>query len=582
MIDTPKIPPEIQPIFKELASETGFTLQKGEIVRTSKNRRKETFDKRLGILLLDKDITQYTVDHLKKLFVSWCARKQEQKESGGFRVVPPPSEALFSMDLVIFEKLRVWPTEDALVFLYQSAPKERGKECVEIPCPLTLTADKVQLAFSRAILPDRKSVYEDLADRYKEVYETADPEKPLHTELTGVKVDLELMECTPAPFIDYLCMVLRKMLPLRKFSIPSPQILAHSKKVWCLNYLDLSDYDSEDPTPEFDDWLTIFAKESERATFRAWLWSVVDATNRGRQCLWIHDTIAETGKSRFCKALIRVFGPKFCKSFNPSYSSEGARFAAGALYGARLVLYPDCKQAKLIQTTLIHSMLGGDSIPVEKKGQTPFTACLDSKLLVMANIAPQINGMLNNESSRIIYLRTVTPPDRVLKKFCKVDKNGDIERDSDGRHIPLGYPLEERLAAELPVFLAKCREDYKELCPYSEKIDVPKDVRDRMKHQLYSEEQLDIEIFAEEFLAFGDIKDRDFRITAKELRELIQENMPDTKRGSQHQFLQKIYTFLESKGAESGRPRIPGTNERPVTWRGVREKSQPIQAIGSY
>jgi hypothetical protein len=117
------------------------------------------------------------------------------------------------------------------------------------------------------------------------------------------------------------------------------------------------------------------------------------------------------------------------------------RFLNSALYGKRLVLYPDCKNSKVGMTEFIRNCTSGDPVTVEFKGQTPFSSRFRVKLFVASNPKPEITGQ-KADSSRMIYIE-VSP-----------SKNIDDPTWS------------KRLENELPAFLHACKQKYQQVCPH--------------------------------------------------------------------------------------------------------------------
>jgi hypothetical protein len=193
----------------------------------------------------------------------------------------------------------------------------------------------------------------------------------------------------------------------------------------------------------FAAWEEFLMRLSDRDAFMAWIWSVFEERNVGRQYLWLHGENGEDGKSVVGRLLAETFG-------NAATGITGGnlrelRFFYASIWGKRLVLYADCKNAKLGMHEVVRAMTSGDPVQVEVKNGPTFSAVLHSKLLVMSNYAPDITSG-NADLSRCVYIT-------VSESKTKDDPT-----------------WESRLRAELPAFLHACREVYSDRCPHHGKV----------------------------------------------------------------------------------------------------------------
>lgn len=199
--------------------------------------------------------------------------------------------------------------------------------------------------------------------------------------------------------------------------------------------------------------------------FLAWVWSILEPQNKGRQVLWIRGDGFD-GKSVIANVLGRIIGGDATATIGKD--SYDNRFFYSQVYGKRFVVYGDCKNSKLIKTEKIHSITGGDLVTVEYKGQPAFSARMDAKVLVCGNISPEISEA-KNERTRLIYLE-------VAQNTGKVAKEGDSS-------------WEDRLWDERFHMLYRAREAYTELCPSNNNIVVPESLDNMVDEKCGDDEE---------------------------------------------------------------------------------------------
>jgi len=287
------------------------------------------------------------------------------------------------------------------------------------------------------------------------------------------------------------------------FRIPhTPLGISDNPEVPCFFYFNLGKLKAG-PTPAWNGWLTQFPKECV-PVFKAWVYSIFDPNNLGRQAIWLHDN-GFTGKSSVIGAITKYLGQDAAGSI--SGGSMKTNFAFEPLYGKRLVTYGDCKEPNLIRTPKIHSLLGNDYVTIDRKGLPAFTARLHAKLIVASNIAPQIDFSANNERTRLLYIPLHEAPEEVLKKYCVLNNKGKVKRYKDGSPVVKGGQLTEELTEEMDAFIYSCRESYEKLCTTGQDILVDEDYLEMMKANCISEEILKFQELCRQYLQFKeDIK----------------------------------------------------------------------------
>lgn len=247
----------------------------------------------------------------------------------------------------------------------------------------------------------------------------------------------------------------------------------------------------EGETPAWDGWLEQMPPVC-RPIFRAWVWSIFDPRNRGRQCVWLRDG-GYSGKSSVGRALNLYMGGVGVGTI--SKGSTSSQFAYSTVFGKRLLVYGDNKNPRLLSTEVVHSILGGDAVQVERKGQDSFSAILHAKLVVFSNVLPEIDLFARNEVSRVLYIPLSEPPEHVLKRYCEVGFDGKVMRREDGTPIFVGGNLTADLLGEMPCFLTRCRADYATYCPSGQDIAIPQEMWSMMDRDCCSPEQMAMEEF---------------------------------------------------------------------------------------
>lgn len=286
-----------------------------------------------------------------------------------------------------------------------------------------------------------------------------------------------------------------------------PRNVSNSPDEDCLHYIDLDEIRShfDEPCPAWDKYLTRYT-EDEAAVFKAWIWGIFDASNHGRQMLYLHDT-GQSGKSAVIKAITSVLGERLVAAAQKNTFTN--QFGVAKIWDKRLITIGDNKNLKIIMSQFIHSVLGGDTMEVEFKGKNSFSARICCKVLVASNELPEIDLMADNETSRIIILQPKLSEERMeAEGLLKKKANGDIVRLPSGRPQNLGDGrFEKALCDEFKAFLAHCEADYNALCPTGENIALPDSLWDIIRTAQSTPEQAFEDIFSSLFEETGDTKD---------------------------------------------------------------------------
>ena len=293
-------------------------------------------------------------------------------------------------------------------------------------------------------------------------------------------------------------------------------------------------------------WDEFLTRVNYPETFKAYVWSLFDPTNFGRQALWIYGE-GNDGKSTAINTLIRFYGSDYTLSMGHKTVDES--FFFGQAYGKRLAVYMDCKNLQILQKERIKSLLGRDNVAINDKHDKIFTGQVYSKLFIGSNSYPQISFADQSERTRLLLLRVRT--------------YGDEAGDPD---------FEDRLYEEMPAFLHSCKEAYERECPRGMSLRVPKTMAEEILLNCISSDSELIEAFIEEELEF----DKEFSTSDKKLRYAFGQFLATNygnKQNLTYQF-DELKKHLEKQGCVIARPGTDGKRQRVRI--GVRVKFKEV------
>jgi hypothetical protein len=162
----------------------------------------------------------------------------------------------------------------------------------------------------------------------------------------------------------------------------------------CLHYIPLEI--EEGPTPCWDQFLDRVDLKDE---FLAFIWSIFDVRDKGRQIFWLRDSGAG-GKSSVVRALEAWLGEAARTiSLDNLKNTHGAE----ALAYRRLLIDPDSNLVYAISDSLVHKITGADTVNVNPKGRSMYSVNMYAKILFMSNYLPQISADKKNEKTRLIF-----------------------------------------------------------------------------------------------------------------------------------------------------------------------------------
>ena len=254
--------------------------------------------------------------------------------------------------------------------------------------------------------PLKKVLHDNLKERFGEV----PPDQLLHRSIVLWKKETAALATEPQPF----CFKGDTRLCFKRF-------------------------DWEPTEGAFPAWEEFLGRLSDRDAFVAFVWSCFEPKNRSRQYVWLRGE-GQDGKSVVLGVIQNVFGAA-ATGISNTHLSRANQFVLSSLYGKRVAVYGDCKNARFGMTEIVRNLTSGDHVLIEYKNQTPFNHALYVKLFVASNPKPEISSQ-NSDGSRMLYIE-------VAESSTKDDPT-----------------WRDRLADELPGFLWACREVYGTLCPH--------------------------------------------------------------------------------------------------------------------
>lgn len=273
-------------------------------------------------------------------------------------------------------------------------------------------------------------------------------------------------------YVDLIAENLEYLWGVPQLCIKMPKIFTNDPTVPCFHFYDLEaaktvsgDY------PAWKEFLDRFTEE-EADVFRAFIWSVFDSENRGRQCLYMLDR-GYSGKSAVINAISNAIGAELHVAL--SKNSLSNQFAFSKVWDKRFVTIGDNKNQNLIRSQAMHSLLGGDIVDVEYKGRDTFSSRLQCKVFVSSNVPLSIDVKARNEYTRVLPIHPDDSDEALIRRgIAALDADGNPMRMSNGNIIVIGDPTwEDRLKEEFPAFLASCYPVYQRICPKRMDIIIP-------------------------------------------------------------------------------------------------------------
>jgi len=234
------------------------------------------------------------------------------------------------------------------------------------------------------------------------------------------------------------------------------ELFTNDTDVYALAYADLRKIE-DGPHIEWDNFLSQIVPEDGKEVTAAYIYSCIYAKNKMKSGLQMTDITGSTGKSPVIRAIDKCVPNIMVSVGKDTFVNQ---FGYSRIYGKPLLIYGDCKQASFWKSESTHSILGGDPVSIERKGEQPFTARVHAKIIVMSNNPPLIDLHNAHEKLRCIPItldsRKCAKKDHILDGVAMVDNS-----------------WEDKLVSEFWHFMFYARECYNKLCVKDGSLRVP-------------------------------------------------------------------------------------------------------------
>ena len=370
--------------------------------------------------------------------------------------------------------------------------------------------------------------------------------------------------------MDFLVRHIDMLATRPEFKIAMPKIFSNRHDEPAIVHIDLDSLCAEGPAPTWEHYMKRYPRD-EADVLMAYIWSIFDADNNGRQMLYIHDPQGYSGKSTMIDCIVSALGPDLCMPVQKE--SLNNQFAVAKVWNKRLVTVGDNKNPNLLRAQLMHMMLGHDWADCEMKGKNSFAAKLMNKVIASGNIALNIDPNADHEVTRLIVVSPHMDDDD-LKECCALNEDGTVRRRPNGKPVFIGdATFGERLKAEFKFFLTKCRESYSRLCPHRSDIIIS----DSMYEKVLSFAAMEFSIAEEFFNQFYRYDKNAPGMSVAEFSRSFHENLAIfNPEGDRTLTLESVKEYIEKTYSEVsfGKPKkVGGRTQRIIT--GIVAKAVP-------
>lgn len=257
--------------------------------------------------------------------------------------------------------------------------------------------------------------------------------------------------------------------------IDPPKTISNDPTEPCLNFIDLEGKAKEAEGGETEAWGRFLRKMTpdEGDVFKAFIWSIFDARNHGRQILYLYDD-GYSGKSAVMKAIQEALGKRLCAAVQKDSLSN--QFAFSKVWDKRLITVGDNKNTHLHQSEKMKMLTGNDMADVERKNRDSFSWTMNAKVMVSSNTPLEVNLRERNERTRVLPIRINFTVEQMIEEgIIAVDDTGTPKFDKYGDPIFVGDGTDwpSRLREQFWAFMASCRPAYERLCPRHTDIITP-------------------------------------------------------------------------------------------------------------
>ena len=269
-------------------------------------------------------------------------------------------------------------------------------------------------------------------------------------------------------------------------------------------------FDKDTKAGDFNLWDSYkmrFQSTEEWDYFKAWLWTVFDASTQNRQILYIHEAQGASGKTTMVNALCKFMGRA---ATTMSTSTLLSNFPLEHVIGRRFVSYPEIKLRNFGNLEIIKNITGGDEVSVTRKGKPTVREKVFAKIMMISNDPPEINSVDQSIASRLVVLRWRTNEEilahpnlvEFLRKYVVFENDKPVVINSGFLYQDQYASPEKILAEQLPAFLDECRIAFEKSKHSSNEIAVPQSCLDALQNDCQTAEMEFLNYFFGSFCTF--------------------------------------------------------------------------------
>jgi hypothetical protein len=381
-------------------------------------------------------------------------RKNKSISETGPKVITTPNK----QSLWIFSDLRFAIKEDTTMFYIRT--RKDAQEYVETKDPLAM-AMQIRVSYKTKDGMKHSTLYAKIQERYEQVISAkllfnAKITNGEDEEGSQVYSTMSVSQYWDAIMKDHFC-------KCEEYMIDIPTTITLDKDVPTFFYFNPDELDDSIEPNTWLNWERNLIPRPFREAFRALLYAPLDPDNNGRQALWMYDG-GHSGKSSVLNAIGKFYGRAHAAASKSSFDNQ---FSYAKFFGKRVITYGDNKNPTLHKTEVFHSILGSDSVDIERKYRDSFCGEMRGKVFVASNCSPKLDLSQANENTRLVPIPLLSPSDEYLKSFCEVDAEGNLVRDPVTGEVSrigsntFGTELEQQFGAYLKMY---CKKAYDKLC----------------------------------------------------------------------------------------------------------------------